>query len=173
MSVGAPLPPEELARRGGVPDHTRPLADFDEDGRYARRRIDELLGPEWSWEGKRVLDFGCGSGRVLRHFLDVAERAEVYGCDVDEASIEWLRANLSPPLRPFVSYDEPVLPQPDDFFDLIYALSVFTHLTHHWAGWLLELRRVLKPGGILIASYLHEEPSHERVGMSVLHQGLD
>jgi SAM-dependent methyltransferase len=153
-------------------------AAYEAIGRHSRRRIERLLPNDWSWEGRRVLDFGCGAGRTLRHFLDEAEHAEFYGCDIDAASIAWLSENLSPPLHPFESGEEPRLPQPDGFFDLVYALSVFTHLTDHWAGWLLELHRVLVPDGLLIATFLNEglwddfgsggRWDEERIGMNVL-----
>ena len=67
-------------------------------------------------------------------------------------------------------------------FDLIYAVSVFTHLTDNSIPWLLELHRLLKPDGILIASYMGRwnsdfatgEPWNEdRVGMSVVLQNPD
>ncbi len=67
---------------------------------------------------------------------------------------------------------------------MVYAFSVFTHITDLWAEWLVELHRVLRPGGWLIASYLGEGMSMEiagepwdasRIGMNVLaaHQGWD
>ena len=56
----------------------------------------ELLGPEWSWEGRRVLDFGCGSGRLLRQFLDEARLAEFHGSDIDEEMVSWVRKHLCP-----------------------------------------------------------------------------
>jgi hypothetical protein len=36
---------------------------------------------------------------------------------------------------------------------------VFTHITEHWSAWLLELRRVLKPDGLLLASFLDRKVS--------------
>ncbi len=44
----------------------------------------------------------------------------------------------------------------DGSFDLIWAVSVFTHLAETWSAWLLELHRVLKPGGILLATFMGE-----------------
>jgi SAM-dependent methyltransferase len=174
VSGAPPLPPPELVlRAGGVPDPEDPLADYVQRGRQTREQLERLLPVGWAEPGRRLLDFGCATGRVLRHFLEVSDDVELHGCDIDEPSIAWLEQHLSPPLHVFVSREEPPLPRPDDFFDAVWALSVFTHLTDHWAAWLLELRRVLKPGGVLIATYLHENPAYERIGMSVLEQGLD
>ena len=156
MSAQRPLPPTELMQRVGRIDEPDAAAAYEVIGRDSRERIERLLPPDWSWDGKRVLDFGCGAGRTLRHFLDEAERAEFYGCDIDGPSIAWLADRLSPPLHVFESGEAPSLPQPDGFFDLIYALSVFTHISDHWAGWLLELHRALKPNGLLFATFLNE-----------------
>jgi SAM-dependent methyltransferase len=172
-----PLPPVELVQRVGRIDDPDVAAGYEAIGRHSRERVERLLPADWSWDGKRVLDFGCGAGRTLRHFLDEAERGEFYGCDIDAPSIVWLEKNLSPPLHVFESAEEPGLPQPDRFFDLVYAFSVFTHLTDHWAGWLLELNRVLKPGGLLIATFLNEglwaeygdgHWDEDRIGMHVI-----
>ena len=177
MSSGLPVPPPELIHRVGRIDDSDVIATYEAIGRGCRERIERLLPEDWSWEGKRVLDFGCGAGRTLRHFLDEAERAEFHGCDIDRPSIAWLEEHFSPPLHVFESGELPSLPQPDGFFDLVYAFSVFTHLTDHWAGWLLELHRVLKPGGLLFATFLNEpfweiyghgEWDEDRVGMNVI-----
>jgi SAM-dependent methyltransferase len=153
------------------------LEAFINEGAAARRRIEALLPVDWSFEGKRVLDFGCGAGRVLRHFLDEAESAEFWGCDIDRASIEWLRENLSPPLHCFENGYAPPLELHDGSIDLVWATSVFTHIGDLWAHWLLELHRILVPDGLLIASFLGEgmwearvrEPYQEdEVGMTVV-----
>jgi SAM-dependent methyltransferase len=129
-------------QRVGRIDDRDIAAAYDAIGRHSRARIERLLPADWSWEGRRVLDFGCGAGRTLRHFLDEAEHAEFHGCDIDDRSIAWLSENLSPPFHVFQNGESPGLPSPDRFFDVAYALSVFTHLGDHWADWLLELRRV-------------------------------
>ena len=48
------------------------------------------------------------------------------------------------------------MPFADDFFSPIYAISVFTHLTDHATGWLLELHRTLADGGLLMLTFLGE-----------------
>jgi SAM-dependent methyltransferase len=177
VSTERPLPPTELLHRVGKIDAPDVAAEYEAIGRRSRERIERLLPDEWSWEGKRVLDFGCGAGRTLRHFLAEAEHAEFHGCDIDEPSIAWLTEHFFPPLHAFLSGEQPQLPQPDGFFDVVYALSVFTHLTDQWAGWLLELHRVLKPDGLLFATFLNEGLwpdfgrgpwDEDRVGMNVI-----
>jgi SAM-dependent methyltransferase len=177
----APYPPLPLANRvGSLEEAQDPYGFYDELGRRAREDIERALPAGWSFDGKTMLDFGCGAGRTLRHFLPEADTAEFWGCDIDAESIAWLDANLSPPLRLFENGPEPPLSVPDETFDLIYAVSVFTHLAETWSSWLLELRRVLKPGGLLVATFMGEgmseriageEWDEDRVGMNVIRYG--
>jgi SAM-dependent methyltransferase len=173
-----PLPPPDLAARVGTVDGREPLQFYLEEGRRLRGVIDGLLPEGWNWEGKRALDFGCGSARVLRHFATEAGSATFWGCDIDRASIDWDRANLSPPFRFFHSAIAPPLALATGSLDLIWAMSVFTHIGDRWSAWLAEMHRVLAPDGILVASFLGEgiwdalvgEPYREdEVGMTVLH----
>jgi SAM-dependent methyltransferase len=164
-----PEPPLELAGRVG--------GSYEQLLTYAaghRRTIDSLLPDGWDYRGKSLLDFGCGVGRTMAAFHDVRDEIELYGCDIHEPSIEWAKANMTPPFTFFTCDEEPPLDQPGERFDLVYACSVFTHLTDGWARWLADLQRVLRPGGILIASVLNQpmiEPIFdrqwdERIGMA-------
>lgn len=182
LERAAPLPPRALAIRAGVPDPADVIASYRAVGRDSRATILDLLGPSWSFAGKRVLDFGCGSGKVMRHFLAEAAGCELWGCDIDQRSIDWINGELSPPLRAFANGEAPPLDQPPESFDLVWSVSVFTHLTDHWAGWLGELHRVLKPGGLAIISFLggamyevwNDAPwDPDRIGMTVLNHGQD
>jgi len=171
-----PLPPVELVTRVGTVEGADPLEFYNREGARLREKIVRLLPEGWSLEGKRALDFGCGSARVLRQFLDEAQDAELWGCDIDGPSIDWVKTNLSPPLHCFQNGRDPPLPLADSSFDLVWAMSVFTHIDP-WSDWLVEMHRILVPGGFLIASFLGEgiweallgEPySEDEVGMTVL-----
>jgi SAM-dependent methyltransferase len=157
-----------------------PIAVYKNSGQLHRQMLDDILPDDWTWSGKRVLDFGCGVGRVLRQFLPEAGEAEFYGCDLDTPSVEWLQQNFSPPFQIFESSETAGLPQEDGYFDLIYAFSVYTHFTDNWAEWLREHHRVLADGGILFATFLGEgmlEPltgekwDEDRIGMNPLLHG--
>jgi SAM-dependent methyltransferase len=161
----------------GPGDRRDPIEAYEREGRAVADRIRRSLPEDWSFDGRRALDFGCGSARVLRHFLDEAERGELWGCDIDGPSIAWAQAHLSPPLHVFRNGPAPPLPFEDSSLDLVWAASVFTHI-ERWAPWLAELQRVLAPGGYLIASFLGagmwealvREPYREdEIGMTVLH----
>lgn len=176
-----PYPPYELATRvGTLDDADDPWAFYDWLGAATRAGVEAALPPGWDMTGKRVLDFGCGAGRTLRRFVADEVDAELCGCDIDAASIEWLQEHLSPPLEVFRNDELPPLPQPDASFDLVYCVSVFTHLTRSWSAWLLELHRILKPDGLLVATFMgegqsmviaNEEWDEDRVGMLVLAPG--
>lgn len=144
--------------------HSDPVGVYEETGRAHRELIESMLPPDWSWPGTRTLDFGCGVGRLMRQFAPEAEVAEFWGCDLDRPSIAWLQENLCPPFHAFISDDEPDLPQEDGFFDLIYAFSVYTHLTDNWAAWLLEHHRVLKDDGLMLVTILGEGMSEALIG---------
>jgi SAM-dependent methyltransferase len=175
-----PLPPRDLAQRVLGERVSDPVAQFDIEGWQSRELILELLPEGWSFEGKRILDFGCGAGKVLRTFLAEAESAEFYGCDVHADSVAWLERHFSPPLRVFVNGEAPPLPFPDGHLDLVWAWSVFTHLTDHWSAWLAELHRVIADDGLLLATFMGqglaeavsgESWSEDRVGMNVFEYG--
>jgi SAM-dependent methyltransferase len=171
------MPPLELVARVGVADGVDPLRFYLEEGARLRGLLDELLPPDWSWENKRVLDFGCGSARVLRHFAAEATRGEFIGSDIDEPTIAWAQGHLSPPFQFIRNELAPPLVLDTASLDLIMAMSVFTHIDEGWAAWLGEMHRLLAPDGLLLASFLGEgmwealveQPySEDAVGMAVL-----
>ncbi len=96
------------------------------------------------------MDWGCGPGRLIRHFPSIIEgNSKLYACDYNPASIDWCKENIEGVsfsvnnLNPPLNYEE-------NKFDFIYAISIFTHLSEKMhKEWLSELYRVLAPGGIL------------------------
>jgi SAM-dependent methyltransferase len=155
---------------------------YDALGAQAKGQLLRLLPDDWSFADRRILDFGSGAGRTLRHFADEARTAEFWGADVDEPSLKWMAENLCPPFHAWRSEHQPPLGLEHGSFDLIYALSVFTHLTDSSLAWLLELHRLLKADGLLIATYMgrwnselfaREPWVEDRIGMNVLHHNRD
>lgn len=99
-----------------------------------------------------VLEFGCGWGRVIRLFTRDIEPDRLWGVDCMSAAIDICRETN--PFNRFELIDPfPPATLPSDTFDLVYAYSVFSHLSEpaHLA-WLAEFRRILKPDGLLIVT---------------------
>ena len=96
-----------------------------------------------------VLEFGCSTGRMLRHLAEHAREHAVWGVDIDAESINWAQQHLSPPFRFTTCSTAPHLPFEDRSFGLVYAGSVFTHISELADSWLLELLRITRPDGCL------------------------
>lgn len=101
-------------------------------------------------ENKKILDWGCGPARIIRHLPGIiGNDCKFYGTDYNQKTIEWCSKHLTG-----VNFNynimEAKLPFPDRFFDVIYGISIFTHLSEqmHY-DWYKELLRILKPEGIL------------------------
>jgi len=116
--------------------------------------------------GDSILDFGCASGRVLRHFLCQTPGFDLWGADLNFRNIEWVRRFLPPTLKVFQSTALPQLPLEDRSFALVYAFSVFTHIDELEIAWLLELRRILRPGGVAYLT-VHTEHTWARLGPNI------
>lgn len=133
---------------------------FHASGRESRLAFERALtvtGKELSSFG-RVLDFGSGCGRILRWLEDLTPGARLFGVDVDGPAVHWCKRHL-PYARVQKTSPLPPLPFSDATFDLIYSHSVFTHLDERYQDrWLAELRRILKDGGVLLATVNGERP---------------
>ena len=147
-SILPAFPPEEVQYRftGAAGDNTmkeafsiyrlvKSLAD-----RYLRGRLDS------------VLEFGCGWGRIVRLFTRDVEPHRLWGIDCLPAAIDICKQTIPDTHFELV---EPFPPTraPERAFSLVYAYSVFSHLSEaaHLA-WLGEFRRILRPGGLLVAT---------------------
>jgi ubiquinone/menaquinone biosynthesis C-methylase UbiE len=141
---GLPLPPKDLwAGYGDTPEEH--ISSGQRDMGTMLRLLEEAGATPLSW--KRVLDFGCASGRMLRHFPRSGAVTELWGVDFNAWYLTWCKLNFSPPFRFAVTTTAPHLPFEDNSFDLVYCGSVFTHISDLADTWLLELRRVIRSGG--------------------------
>lgn len=150
---GLPIPPAHLTM-----SYLDNVAEYLANGRHAAAMVrDVLIEQEVPLgEGAAAMDWGCTSGRVLRWFAEEAQTTEFWGVDIDGPSIAWAKANLSPPFNFLQSTVFPHLPFPDGTFSLIYGVSVMTHIEHFRDLWLMEIKRTLKPGGLVILT-IHDE----------------
>jgi 2-polyprenyl-3-methyl-5-hydroxy-6-metoxy-1,4-benzoquinol methylase len=106
-----------------------------------------------------VLEFAAGFGRFTRHLVKVLP-GRVTCSDVMPGSVEFLREQFG--VKGVESSHDPeklVLPEK---YDLVFVLSMFTHLpTRMWAPWLRALRQSVKPGGLLVLSVHNEDVARE------------
>lgn len=102
-------------------------------------------------------ELGCSTGRVLRHAIFQGNNLKVIGCDINHRHVLWMQKFLPTSAIVFQNSDYPSLPLEDNSVDLAVACSVFTHIENLESTWLMELNRVLKPGGLLLATVVDDK----------------
>jgi len=144
------FPPEEVQRRiaGTIWDGTiREAYKVYQEVKFFSAKLGVSLTPD-----TRVLDFGCGWGRIIRCFLKDVSPENLYGVDVDPEMVD-----ICLKTSRYGSFSA-VAPQPptdfaDNSMDIIYAYSVFSHLAEPvHIKWIEEFSRILKPGGIFFTT---------------------
>ena len=115
------------------------------------KRLAEHFSRHLELKQKRVLDWGCGPGRIIRHMPNILDNGcEFFATDYNNESIKWCSENL-----PNIHFNKNELtadlPYDSNAMDIIYGISIFTHLSEqmHY-DWFEELYRILSPGGIML-----------------------
>ena len=142
-----PMPPDYLMYESFKLDYRKYYIDSEETAKW----LAGLLKQHIKLQRLNILDWGCGPGRIIRHLSKfVEEDCKLFGTDYNKKSIEWCAQNI-PSVSFYNNSMEAVLPYENDFFDVIYGLSVFTHLSEMLhLYWYKELMRVLKTGGVFL-----------------------
>ncbi|MBX9743860.1 MAG: methyltransferase domain-containing protein [Chlamydiales bacterium] len=122
-------------------------------------------------EGQRVLDIGCGRGRIASHVATLTN-TEVTGMNIDNDQLESARQfilgnGLSKQCQfKLADLNDLPLPFPDHSFDAVYEVGVFTY-SKDLKKLFKEIHRILKPGGkfaaldwILLPNYNPNNPHH-------------
>ena len=164
-SAAHPVPPAQLRA------HIGRTSSRDEYLRVGRAGFEQLLAAfnanrDAGGAYPRWLDFGCGCGRICRYLPLPGTCESIVGADVDKESIRWNARHL--PRGEFLLLAPlPPAPLPSAGFDVIYAISVFTHLDEApQLSWLEELTRLLRAGGLLLASTHGEQLAPTRPDLS-------
>jgi len=92
-----------------------------------------------------ILDWGCGPARIIRHLPELLDKScSIYGTDYNPKTIAWNKKTFSG-INFNLNLTEPPLPYVNDSFDIIYSISIFTHLPAdlHFK-WFNELIRITK-----------------------------
>ena len=147
-----PTPPAGLP---GFPPDSYQMQSVGHSGRAALTEAGAFyrhIGSQAPLKNARVLDFGCGWGRILRFFP--FDTSDLHGVDIDPFPLaECRRTGVAGELQQI----EPAgrLPYPDGAFDVVYSFSVFSHLPENLARhWAREIARVLKPNGTFVFTTL-------------------
>jgi SAM-dependent methyltransferase len=132
---------EDLSERYGEHHRAKRTREFV----YAGEERVELFRDYVGGPGRRVLDLGCRYGALTQAY---ARGNEVTGVDVDrEALVEAAKLGID---TQWADVDEP-LPFADASFDVVVAGELLEHVRDP-ARLIAEARRVLRPGGQLVAS---------------------
>lgn len=132
------------------------------DGAYWMSGLEDYLkimdvAKRFGVEPKSVFDFGCASGRVLRHFAAQTEIPEIWGSDINGRHVRWLYENMPHTVKPIFNHCIPTLPIRDSSVDIISAFSVFTHIDTFETCWLAELRRIMSDDGVAYLTVHNED----------------
>jgi len=101
-----------------------------------------------------LIDVGCGSGRLAKP-LSTSHTGRYLGIDVVAALVAHARRTVGRPDWRFEAIDHIGIPEGDGQADMVCFFSVLTHLLHEQSYWYLEeAKRVLKPGGVIVFSFL-------------------
>jgi len=154
---GLPIPPKELWLGYGTTKE-----EYLTSGEvHVHNMFEAVTASGFSLKSRdRILDFGCGSGRMIRHLKRQSESCEIWGTDINANFVYWCQQYLEPPFHFVTTTTVPHLPFEDGYFDFVYAGSVFTHIDDLADAWLLELRRVLSREGRLYLT-IHDNHTME------------
>ena len=133
-------------------DRDRGLAGYLESGRWAARMTEQIV--DWRFGGfgdVEMLDFASGYGRVTRHLLSRIHRRRLTVSDVMAPAVEFQRRVFA--VDGVVSAADPARLSIDRNFDVVQAISLFSHLPETlFRRWLRRLWSRTRPGGVLIVS---------------------
>jgi SAM-dependent methyltransferase len=135
--------------------HISDIEIFNFTGLTEFRRIQQIYHSTLprSQPPTMILDWGCGCGRVSRFAEKEWGEDRVYGVDIDPVNIEWDQKNLSDDRYKLIEF-VPALPFSENTFDLVYGISVMTHLkSSDQTAWLREVHRIIKPCGIALLTF--------------------
>lgn len=168
LQVGAhdpPIPPARLRIRIGNANRKAYLVTGPRIGTRLIKHVGKYRNID---NFERVLDWGCGCGRIARYMMQSVPESRFYGCDIDPDAISWMQKTY--PKSSFTKINPyPPTPYEDSFFDFIYGISIFTHLDETLQFmWLAELKRITRENGIVAVTVHGGDPSSDPMLQKIL-----
>jgi SAM-dependent methyltransferase len=157
-AVVSNIHPEDLIFRFLVENPVFPTLDdairyYFQDGANSAKKLNTLLfdklGVKRRWDTS-ILEFASGYGCVTRHIIKELAPVQIVSCDIHEAACAFLDSSMG--VKTILSSTKPEDLQIENAtFDVVFALSFFSHMPEHtWARWLNSLFEKVKPNGYLI-----------------------
>jgi ubiquinone/menaquinone biosynthesis C-methylase UbiE len=159
------IPPDEWLFETFQLDYQK----YFDDGKLAAKEILDWTTELISSEMPTILDWGCGTGRIIQHIHSYNPYTLLYAVDINKKMIDWNHQNIKGVHFSEISSITPTA-YPANYFDLVYGISVYTHLSSTLqSDWLAELHRMIKPAGILLVtthgSFFHSQLSKKEINI--------
>lgn len=141
------LPPDYMMFESYRLDYHKYFFGGKKSAYWIKERTEKYI----DFNQKTILDWGCGPARILRHLPEVINgNCKFYGTDYNKSTIDWCQQHI-PNIKFSHNQLSPPLPFSAATFDLIYGISIFTHLSaeKHYQ-WFEELNRITKRNGIIL-----------------------
>ena len=151
LHPGEPMPPLHIL----ADNHAHcDYGYYYDSGLFQARVFIDLVGRHFDFAQPsrvQIFEWGCGTGRILRHLRRLYDPAAVAlsGSDYNPAAVEWC-ARAFPDIPVFRNDVAPPLELEESSIDIAYCSSVLTHLSDELCRqWIAELTRVVRPGGLI------------------------
>lgn len=141
------LPPDYLMYESFQLDYKK----YYNDSIDSAKEIINKISLYKKFENINILDWGCGPARIIRHLPNFLSdtKCSFYATDYNKKTIQWCKDNIN---DVYFNHNNlsAKLPYSDNFFEVVYGISIFTHLSEkmHYE-WYNELIRITKEGGII------------------------
>ena len=147
---------------------------YVKSGQNAANVLLELFKKHLSLWDVNILEFGCGTGRIMKYFCEYFDpNSRIIGVDVNEKSIGFSKDTIDE-AEFYVNGSEPPLDFEDGTFDVIFSLAVFPHLTEDVQNkWFDEFMRLVKKGGFILLSVQGDNYAEKKLTQSEYFNYLD
>ena len=123
---------------------------YKKDGEITAKEILEWTTKYIYDEQLKILEWGCGVARIIRHIPNLVDNAAIFGTDINQKMTDWNSNNIDRVIFSAIEYYPPTHFN-NDQFNLIFAISVFTHIeVKLQSDWLTEINRIIADNGVFL-----------------------